>query len=466
MSLFELSKEVNEKKIFLINHSELEDRFDAPFYWEDMDFSNCIKLSKIAKVSGGKRLPKGFDYSKETTRYRYLRIGNINWDSTLKYDKFKYISEELYTILNHYEIHKDDLLLAIVGATIGKCSILNTPNDDKIILTENCAKIKITDSDVLPHYLLFLLQTNFVQKQIQLNYVQTTLPKLGLDRVLSLYLPTPPSKEKQQEFLSIYQSAFLAKKQKEKQAKELLESIDTYLLNELGITLPEIDNSLEKRIFEVKLSDISGDRFDAPSNSQRFEFISKYNLKKFDDILFIDPSIGTIEEETLCTFLPMEKISDIYGEANINDNKYYKDSKGYTKFQDNDLLWSKITPCMQNGKSAVAENLNNNIGFGSTEYYVFRTKSDEINIKYIHSFLRLDILKKEAMKFFSGSAGHQRVSKSFFKSLRLPIPPIKKQNEIAEHIQNTRDKAKQLKLEAIQDLENAKTEVEKMILGS
>lgn len=477
MSEFILSDEVSKNKIFLLSHSDLEDRLDAQFYWEDMDFSNCIKLSKIAKVSGGKRLPKGFDYSKEITPYRYLRIGNINWDSSLDYDNFKYVSEELYTKLKHYEIHNNDLLLAIVGATIGKCSLLNIPNDDKIILTENCAKIQIIDSDILPHYLLFLLQSNFVQNQIQLNYVQTTLPKLGLDRVLSLYLPSPPSIEKQQELLDIYQSAFLLKKQKEKQAKELLDSIDEYLLDELGITLPEVDNSLEKRIFEVNLNDISGARFDCDYYSYHYEILQNSILKaKTQDISVdeIDSVVSIIkggktpasnEYSDIKTEFPIIKAGSYTNEyIDLKKLGYTKEENSFEVQKGDIFILSAAHQSQYVGKQIKILNDEIDIKISYVgELICIRAIEELCNPMYLFSLLNLEIYKTLLNREKTGQTSH--IYGKDIKKIKIPLPPIEKQNEIAEYIQSIRDQAKQLKNDAVQDLENAKNEVEQMILG-
>ena len=141
------------------------------------------------------------------------------------------------------------------------------------------------------------------------------------------------------------------------------------------------------------------------------------------------------------------------------------ESGGYTKFQNNDLLWAKITPCMQNGKSGVVTGLQSGVGFGSTEFHIFRAKS-KTNINYIYSLFRLRSLRKYAVLYFSGSAGHQRVSDNFFKRLSIPLPPIEKQTEIADHISKIRNQAKALQQQAKEELEQAKKEVETMILGA
>ena len=166
---------------------------------------------------------------------------------------------------------------------------------------------------------------------------------------------------------------------------------------------------------------------------------------------------------TSVTFVPMEKVSAEYAEADLSLCKVVEEAKGYTRFRNNDLIWAKITPCMENGKSAVVDNLKEGIGCGSTEFHVFRTL-EGINIRYIHALLRLKSLRKHAALHFTGSAGQQRVSSEFFKELIIPKPPIEKQTEMADYITNTRNRAKQLQQEADAIVEEAKERVEQMLL--
>ena len=168
--------------------------------------------------------------------------------------------------------------------------------------------------------------------------------------------------------------------------------------------------------------------------------------------------------DTSITFVPMEKVSAEYGEADLSLCKIVEETKGYTRFKDNDLIWAKITPCMENGKSAVVDNLKGGIGCGSTEFHVFRALKG-INIHYIHALLRLKSLRKHAALHFTGSAGQQRVSSEFFKELIIPKPSIEKQIEIADHITNIRDQVKQLQQEADAIVEEAKERVERILLA-
>jgi type I restriction enzyme S subunit len=138
-------------------------------------------------------------------------------------------------------------------------------------------------------------------------------------------------------------------------------------------------------------------------------------------------------------------------------------SKGYTKFEEGDLLWAKITPCMQNGKSAIVKNLENGIGCGSTEFFVLRPRNNNVLIDYIYLLLRHHEVLKAAQSSFGGSAGQQRVSSQYLKSIIIPIPDYSIQKDIVAKIYNMKSQAKQLQKEGDKLLEEAKQKIEKLI---
>ena len=105
-------------------------------------------------------------------------------------------------------------------------------------------------------------------------------------------------------------------------------------------------------------------------------------------------------------------------------------SKGFTSFEDGDVLFAKITPCMENGKVALARNLTNGIGRGSTEFYVLRPR-DRVLDEYIYHFVRQIRFREEAKRNFTGTAGQQRVPKSFMENALVPLPPLDEQQRIA-----------------------------------
>jgi len=151
-------------------------------------------------------------------------------------------------------------------------------------------------------------------------------------------------------------------------------------------------------------------------------------------LITINPNVNfsKLDKNADISFIPMERIDENYGIIKMLETKKRTENKGFTKFQDGDLLWAKITPCMQNGKSAIAENLVNGLGCGSTEFFVIRPNTSEVLVKYIHFILRDERILKNAENFFGGSAGQQRVSKDFLLNLLIPVPPIEIQQQIID----------------------------------
>lgn len=104
-------------------------------------------------------------------------------------------------------------------------------------------------------------------------------------------------------------------------------------------------------------------------------------------------------------------------------------SKGFPIFAENDVLFAKITPCMENGKAAIARHLENGIGAGSTEFFVLRPSS-RILSEYIFHFIRRTGFRATCKANFTGSAGQQRVPKSFLEKVAIPLPPLDEQRRI------------------------------------
>ena len=120
------------------------------------------------------------------------------------------------------------------------------------------------------------------------------------------------------------------------------------------------------------------------------------------------------------SFIPMENVDEVCGKiASLETRTFGEVKKGYTYFENGDVIFAKITPCMQNGKSAIVDNLIGGIGYGSTEFIVLRAKQG-ISNKWILHFLRTAELRKDAEDHFTGSAGQQRVSTSFISDSIIP----------------------------------------------
>jgi len=117
---------------------------------------------------------------------------------------------------------------------------------------------------------------------------------------------------------------------------------------------------------------------------------------------------------------------------------------GYTYFEENDVLFAKITPCMENGKAAIARGLIGGIGFGSTEFHVLRPHASVVP-DWIWLFVRQERFREDARKSFRGGVGQQRVPQEFLDQCLIPLPPLAEQRRIMAHLQAVQERIRALK---------------------
>ena len=130
------------------------------------------------------------------------------------------------------------------------------------------------------------------------------------------------------------------------------------------------------------------------------------------------------------------------GKIDASQVKRYDEVKtGFTYFAENDVLFAKITPCMENGKGAVATGLYNEIGFGSTEFHVLRPIRNKSNPYWIYALTSFDAFRKDAANNMTGSAGQRRVPLNFLSNYKVSLPPIELQNQFAAFVTEV-DKSK------------------------
>jgi len=180
-----------------------------------------VRLENLCEVKGGKRIPKGEEFSNEKTKNVYLRVSDFN-NYSINQDKLKYISDDLAEKLKNYKISTEDLYLSIAG-TIGKIGII--PYElDKSFLTENAVKLTNLSNATNNKFLLNCFKTNFIQNLINDSITSSGQPKLAIFRIENFSIPLPPLEE-QQEIVRILDEV-LENENKVKELLELEERID------------------------------------------------------------------------------------------------------------------------------------------------------------------------------------------------------------------------------------------------
>ncbi|MBM4321953.1 MAG: restriction endonuclease subunit S [Deltaproteobacteria bacterium] len=145
----------------------------------------------------------------------------------------------------------------------------------------------------------------------------------------------------------------------------------------------------------------------------------------------------------LTSFVPMNAIDEAAGKiADLEARPYAKVQRGYTYFGEGDVLFAKITPCMQNGKSAIARGLIDGFGFGSTEFHVLQPK-EFVLAEWIWLFVRQELFREKARLAFRGAVGQQRVPQEFVENYPFPLPPLDEQRRIVAKIDSLMGRLKE-----------------------
>ena len=141
------------------------------------------------------------------------------------------------------------------------------------------------------------------------------------------------------------------------------------------------------------------------------------------------------ETVVMATFVPMAAVSELHSIAIAGDVRPWAEiSKGYTHFANGDVLLAKITPCFENGKSAVVQGLEYNIGSGSTEFHVFRPISEDVNPAYVYLFVRSPLFRVKGIASMTGTAGQKRLPTDYFALCAMPLPPTEEQARIVAKV--------------------------------
>lgn len=189
--------------------------------------------------------------------------------------------------------------------------------------------------------------------------------------------------------------------------------------------------SVLKHAFEGKLTN---------KNVKEGELPEGWEVDKISSVSTINPKLPNkelISQDLEVQFLPMKLVEEIKNKIHLTEIKKFSEvQKGsYTPFIDGDIIFAKVTPCMENGKIAVVDKLKNKIGYGSSEFHVIRCSERVLN-KYIFYFIVQDRFRSEAENEMTGAVGLRRVPKQFIENYFISIPPIEEQHQIVQEIES------------------------------
>ncbi|MBW8326913.1 MAG: restriction endonuclease subunit S [Prolixibacteraceae bacterium] len=471
--MYNLPTTVDPNKIFLIKQSELDGRYDPTFYkLKEKVLSNFkFPLEKI----GNSFFVKDGDHDKlpanaiadSSNGKRYLRSQDLKGNTIIDENPI-FVTDEYFQCVKRCHIYPGDLLFSIM-ASLGATAIV--PESYPICTANRAVGIlrQKEKAKILPSFVQALLDTNLGFSLLELEKRGAIQQRLNLSDLAMLKLPTPDI-EYQKEIVQVYRYGISKKQQKEAEAKALLESIDTYLLGELGISLPEQVNSLEKRIFTKRYSELAGERLDSifyASDLMLF-YSGKYSSVPLKSVsISFKSGVGAGKQDQAIGQNGIIQIRP----TNIDENGLLKfDRNIYLPFEAkadtldvDDVLFNNTNSQELVGKTAILKE-QKELCYSN---HITRIKVDQNKLVPDFLWVILNIYQKNKV-FYSICTNWNNqsgIGLELLKSLKIPLPPIKKQSEIAIHIQNIHSRAKALQHEAARVLEEAKREVEKMILG-
>ena len=145
--------------------------------------------------------------------------------------------------------------------------------------------------------------------------------------------------------------------------------------------------------------------------------------------------LDSLNGQAIVSFVPMSDIGENEMYFDVKDFKYLQDvSSSYTYFKENDVLIAKVTPCFENGKAGIAKNLNNGVGFGSSEFYILRP-TESIISQWIYLHMATPTFRSWATPKMTGTGGLQRVPRQVIENYKIPLPPLETQLTLIAEIE-------------------------------
>lgn len=448
MKTFELSDRVDSKKVFIIQSSQLEGRLDVDFYKPEIlaleykvRSKASGKLSKyIAKIASGSTPSKTEEHKYYTTSdlgIPFLRVQNLCVNGEISFTGLKYINEETHEgLLKRSQVSGGDLLVKITG--VGRMAIASVAPENFVANT-NQHMVVIKPKNISSKYLAQYLNLDLVEKLASRRSTGGTRPALDYPALKSI--PIIENID-----FSKLNDAYIKQKRILKEAHEKLALIDAYLLEKLGITLPKEDYSFSNRVFVRNFSNIVGREWDPISISrEKFKIEGGiYPNKKLFEISSIQKGQSITSSDVVSGSYPViagGKTSPYtHNQYNYKDETITVSASGaYSGY-----VWYHDYPIF------------------ASDCSVLKVKDPLVQPLYLAELLKV---KQKEIYYLQKGAGQPHVYPSDLAKLKIAIPPLSIQEEIISHIQKIRDEAKQLENEANLVLENAKEEIEKMILG-
>lgn len=356
---------------------------------------------------------------------RIIRITNVQ-DGFIQDKKPVYYPLEIQKEITPFMLKDGDFLMSLTG-NVGRVAIIDASFLPAALNQRvACLRIKSEDSVRKEYIFYFCLQKQFVSDCIKSAKGSAQL-NMSTEWLKEYPIPLPPLAE-QQRIVDRIESLFA----KLDEAKEKTQAVvDSFETRKAAILHKAFTGELTAKWRE--------------EHGVRMESWEQCSLS---DVCTVNPKKADtkdLPDELEVSFFPMPALSEIYGEITDPQTRLLKEVRsGFTNFSEGDVVFAKITPCMENGKSAVVGKLVNDIGYGTTEFFVLRC-SDRLYNRFLYHLVRDKLFRDKAKAVMAGAVGQQRVPKRYLETYKLNLPKFNEQREIVRILDGSFAKEQQTK---------------------
>ena len=403
------------------------------------------------------------DYYTDSSGIPFLRVQNVT-SQGIDLSDVKFIKREVHEgMLKRAQLKKDDLVFTITGR-IGSVAVV--PDNFEGNINQHSVRFhlkeQVANININPHYVSVFLNSPLGRSLAIREVTGGTRPALDYKALYSLKIILPPL-DIQNHIVEIMQAAYAQKKQKEQEADALLDSIDDYVLAELGIEMPAVE---EKKCFVVYANERAGRRVDPLylKNISHFRSIkTPYSLTPLGKLLIDKPEYGANERaingnpETDVRYIRITDIDD-YGNLLNDDWKTAETIHPKYLLHENDVLFAR------SGSAGRTFVYKSQLGKAIFAGYLIRFKFDhaKVNPSFVF-YYTLTKMYKLWVQSIQRTAVQANINSKEFQSLEIPLAPLDVQNRIVEEANKRLSHAAQLRQEADAIVEEAKREVERVM---
>lgn len=457
---------------FAIGRGELEGRID-PFYFEPKNLSVISQLQKaqwpviklgeiVSLIANGVEIRK---YVKNGIPY--LRVSEMK-ETGMDLKNVKQINIPLEKLPPKVLLEENDILISRSGS-LGLVGLVDSEIKKCVISSHIIRVILKKEIGINPKFLVYYLRSKYGISQFMQKKIGAVVPEIDHNSLKSILISVPPI-ETQNKIAIIMDEAYKAKKEKEAEAEDILNSIESYILGELGIRIPDIEEKIPQ-IFSVTADVLKDGRLDPFYYEPKFTVLEdalkkgKYKLRNIGDYLKKIRYGASVKNIYIDEGIPLLRILNLKpNEIDLSEvvrlPKTMEKAIGSCYVNEGDFLISRSGTL---GITAMVPKEADGFAYGSFMIR-FSIAHKELNPFYLCLIMNSQIVKEQVNKKRTGAI-QGNITIPTIKSLLIPVPPLPIQEAIVNEVNKRRKRARELKEEAKTLLEKAKAETERLILG-